>query len=52
MVEICNLTFYPGTLEQYEQAVSKCEAQMNRINERREKVGILFVFRDLRTYEA
>ena len=29
----------PGTLEQYEQAVERCDAQMARIEERRAKVG-------------
>ena len=36
------IIFCIGTLEQYDQAVSKCEAQMARITERREKVYYSF----------
>jgi hypothetical protein len=38
LIKVYILCLCTGNLEQYEQAISKCEAQMERINERREKV--------------
>ena len=38
---VCGVCFVAGTLEDYEQAYSKCEAQLARVNERKAKVGTL-----------
>ena len=39
-----------GTLEQYDQAVERCESQMKRINQRRAEVSQIYLLVEKITY--